>query len=484
MLEAAIESFAEANYDAGTQASATIFAKVDAIGDCGNDFTVTVTLRELEAEMSNYTLEVDLDKIMSPSGQTFVQTIHRDALCYALDVSITANEAATPAAHQALTTGDGFMNINQQSSGEEKRCFTGTKCNVVFESFDLEDFVEESNWQGDMLASYSGSVFVESSCQLVDGNVTIYYKTDATAESMEQVVQVNVHEVTKILPSNDSNIHTFEATIPVQNVYGYYGAHVELFDATQNSDYTEIWTEEFNLWAPPCYLDVTQFEKEGQTHNLAQSRVAFDLSISLAHHGSRACNSMSALVTIKTGERITFGHLLSAADLEQAIESAFDFTVIVSSADVSSAHITFSDENALYDAVEVIDPVYSAEAPTTCEIEVREFCLISMTPEAAPSTRYSFEFDLSMVASPVCTNLLGTLDIVSSDGTYLGDVTINHDELIDALECDCDKHLIVTADVLNPTGEFYGQLDVREEASGLVEITDSCVFIPDATTTV
>lgn len=122
----------------------------------------------------------------------------------------------------------------------------------------------------------------------------------------------------------------------------------------------------------------------------------------------------------------------------------------------------------------MIDPVYVAETATTCEIEVREFCLTSMTASQEEG-RFDFEFDLQVVAAPVCENLQATLDIVDTQGEYLGNVKLNHDELIDAIECDCDKHFIVTADATG-LGDYYGQIDIREASSGLIEIQDSCVY--------
>ena len=119
------------------------------------------------------------------------------------------------------------------------------------------------------------------------------------------------------------------------------------------------------------------------------------------------------------------------------------------------------------------------ESATSCEIQVREFCLTSMEP-AEQEGRYIFTFDLTVIAAPICENLEATLDLANGQGEYLGNVSLNHDELIDAIECDCDKQFVVTADAETSYGDFYGQLVVREAASGLVEITDSCVLTKEA----
>lgn len=54
-------------------------------------------------------------------------------------------------------------------------------------------------------------------------------------------------------------------------------------------------------WEPPCYLEVTNFSKTGQKHTIDHLYVELDMSLSVAQHGDRACNSTWGSVTLGTG---------------------------------------------------------------------------------------------------------------------------------------------------------------------------------------
>lgn len=166
-------------------------------------------------------------------------------------------------------------------------------------------------------------------------------------------------------------------------------------------------------------------------------------------------------------------HKLSAEDIQTAIDSGFDFTVIVDSDSVSDAEVTYSDKNAADDATDDIPAVYTPQISTVCAVEVRDFCLTEVV--AGEDGRSDFTFHINVIASPVCKTLSASLDIVNSNGEYLGNVSITQGDLLDTIECDCDKEFTVTADS-SAIGSFYGQLDIRDSDSGLIEILDSCTF--------
>jgi len=80
-----------------------------------------------------------------------------------------------------------------------------------------------------------------------------------------------------------------------------YGAELKIYnDEVDSEEKTE--RTDFSLWAPPCYLTVTEFAKVGQVHNLPQNKVAIDLSLGLIHHGDNACKAQEAVVEIKNAE--------------------------------------------------------------------------------------------------------------------------------------------------------------------------------------
>jgi hypothetical protein len=80
-----------------------------------------------------------------------------------------------------------------------------------------------------------------------------------------------------------------------------YGAELKIYNDVDNSE-EETERTDFSLWAPPCYLKVTEFEKVGQVHNLPQNKVAIDLYLGLRHHGDKACKAQEAVVEIKNAE--------------------------------------------------------------------------------------------------------------------------------------------------------------------------------------
>jgi len=468
-----ITEFREANYDTGVQAAALMNARVSAIGDCGEDFAITAVLSEDAAEKTVYDLVVDQAAIMSEAGQDFEQTIHRDALCYKFTVTITASDAQSVEAHLALTTsGDGFVNILTASDVEDK-CFQGTKCNLDIESFEFDKFEEVKDWSEGVNVFFNAVVFAETSCQGFEATLNAYY------QDFEEIAGTTPGTSEFATPLEEHGMYEFTSVaVEAENLQGDYFGELIVSNAEQTADTATARTEA-STWNPPCYLYVDTFKENGSSVSLSEDKVALDLQISLSHEGDNACNSMSALVTISHGENVEFMHFLSASDLEAAIEGSFDFTVIVPSNEAAVAMIAFSDDNAADDATDLIDPAYVPESATSCEIQVREFCLTSMEP-AEEQGRYIFTFDLTVIAAPICENLEATLDLANAQGEYLGNVSLDHDELIDAIECDCDKQFVVTADAESAYGDFYGQLVVREAASGLVEITDSCVLTKES----
>lgn len=140
-----------------------------------------------------------------------------------------------------------------------------------------------------------------------------------------------------------------------------------------------------------------------------------------------------------------------------------------------SAQLTFDDSNNdQAPATEVLRDIFSLKVGDECVIDIRNFQLIDVTPN--PSGRWEFEFTLRVLATSACGTLDSSLDIVNGI-SYLASVGLKHEDVIDAIDCNCDKVIVVSADVEDgASGEFYGQLDVRDEESGVIQITDSCVF--------
>lgn len=241
-----------------------------------------------------------------------------------------------------------------------------------------------------------------------------------TAEGDVKVSDLDIDETNDITRTNGTlTLNNLEIEFP--NKQGEYYGWIRIFNTKDDSNEDSEASENF-IWNPPCYLEVLEFSKDGQEHNLPMDKVAIDLKISLAHHGDNACVDQSALVSIWNGATQTFSHKLSATDIQSAIQSSFDFTVIVPSNEVSSAHLSYDDSNA-DEASAYIDPVYVPEIATECAIEIKTFCLTGVSDLV--DGRATFTFDMSVVASPLCQSLTASLDIVNDAGVYLGNVSLD-----------------------------------------------------------
>lgn len=68
------------------------------------------------------------------------------------------------------------------------------------------------------------------------------------------------------------------------------------------------------------------------------------------------------------------------------------------------------------------------------------------------------------------------MDIIQED-QFLGHVDIDEQAIIDAFDCDCTNNFSVQADYDGVTpGDVYGQLDIRNSAEAIIQITDSCTL--------
>ena len=112
------------------------------------------------------------------------------------------------------------------------------------------------------------------------------------------------------------------------------------------------------------------------------------------------------------------------------------------------------------------------ESPSdySCNVEVVDFCL----DDAFQVTdgRWGFNFTIRVEANSKCGALTASMDLVQ-DGNYLGEVSIDGNDIIDVFNCQCEKTFTVYADYDGSPGEFYGQMDIRNGQHQVVKITDS-----------
>ena len=191
--------------------------------------------------------------------------------------------------HQADTSDEGFTNILADSAASSGNSLSPV-CNVEIESFEFGTYAEQSDWTGPVLATYSGSIYAEAACN--DLSATVKFMDS------ELAVYIVSAPVTLIAPTEEGSlIWTFEVTVAAPNDFGYYFGALTAFDGTNEADIDTMNTGDY-LWSPPCYLDVVSFAKTGQDVSINHQKTHIAYNIALAAHGSNACNSTTALLTL------------------------------------------------------------------------------------------------------------------------------------------------------------------------------------------
>jgi len=141
-----------------------------------------------------------------------------------------------------------------------------------------------------MLATYSGSIYAEAACN----------NLAATLKFMDTDLAVYLVSAPVVLVAPvdaGSLVWTFTATISAPNDFGYYYGALSAYDGTNEADIDTMNTGDF-LWSPPCYLDVVNFVLTGQTASVDATKTGLTYNIALAAHGSNACNTTSAVLTL------------------------------------------------------------------------------------------------------------------------------------------------------------------------------------------
>ena len=144
---------------------------------------------------------------------------------------------------------------------------------------------EETDWSGPMLANFEGVISAEKACKNFTADLKLHYKEKGNYVA-------NIHPtLTKV----DIYTYSFKTSVEADNLYGYYMGKLHAYDYSNQVDQDYADSEEL-LWEPPCYLEISKFEKLDQDTTIDSYRTNLEYSLGLKQHGHKACNNSLATV--------------------------------------------------------------------------------------------------------------------------------------------------------------------------------------------
>ena len=315
-----------------------------------------------------------------------------------------------------------------------------------------------------MLASYSGQVAAEYTCQNLAAQLRL------KGEDSTSYISAGTPEFVQL----DTYTYNFTITLEGPNVYGNYFGKLQAYDASNEADKAWAQTDEF-LWDPPCYLEIVNFNKIDQYTTVDDVMTQLSYNIEVAEHGDNACRDDHLEVIMAGTDGNKFRHWFDENDREKALQPyGFNYTVQIASAGAPSAKIEWKDVRAVENQTAEAHG-YIASNELDCRVNVMDFCLVDAAPIADETNRWNFDFTIRVQSNSNCGTLSAWMDLIYDEGTYMGGVSIPGETLVDSFNCNCEKTFSVEADYDGTPGDVYGQLDIRNSAQQIVQITDSCI---------
>lgn len=196
----------------------------------------------------------------------------------------------------------------------------------------------------------------------------------------------------------------------------------------------------------------------------------------LGQDGALACTDTWGKFAIHDANgATTFETMIQGDDMKAAIAGTYDFTVALPASDIDSAIMVANDTAATYGAVATLDAAYAQPEDPNCYVDVRDFCLTDARA-SSESGKWEFDFTIRVESNSNCGSVDASLDIVADDD-FLGNVALDHQDIVSAFDCECDKTITVTADYDGASGDsLYGQLSISNSQSANIQLTNSCTF--------
>ena len=448
-------SLAENNVSADIASTANLVVKAETIGECGDLFEYALVLHSNNTESMDISSAIDLSTseqsaIFSESGLEMSIDVARDDAQYWLYFSIEATESPRE---------DDYVKIFAEDTSEQF-VYGGIPCAVQIYDFNLFEHSVSEISLNSFGSEWSFVLEWEPNCENLKATVKIFNSDDEVVGSSSINHSAILNEDWYVdVATEDSN------------EFGEYYAKLYFTDIEHETAVQHAGPIYVNN-VPLCHLYVDSFDQTAFDFSVDEAHFELGVHVALSHAGDNACLSSEATVSLMAGDNVVFVHEISASDLAAANSGSFDFSIVEDvDAAVSRAVVNYTDSNAPVAAAANFDIVAAAAGP--CEIEIENFCLIDVIAGEAEADA-TFDFSLVVRSTPSCADLEVSIDIVQ-EGQYLGNVVIDAADVVSAVECNCDTTFSVTAPAA-VTGEFYGQIDVREPTTGKIYISDSTPF--------
>jgi hypothetical protein len=183
----------------------------------------------------------------------------------------------------------------------------------------LEGYQEVNEWKENVLATYSGIVYAEESCNSVVAFLRI--KNSTSDDYYFNSTRVS------LVADADGMTYTWTESLEAPNVQEAYVGKVKVQDSNNAVDMSVNNTEP-EWWMPPCYVEVDNFAKTNQVDSTDGLRTSLSYNVKLAHHGDNACNASTATVSLNSGGIDNFWMVLDETDYEVALsDDGFDFSI-------------------------------------------------------------------------------------------------------------------------------------------------------------
>jgi len=168
---------------------------------------------------------------------------------------------------------------------------------------------------------------------------------------------------------------------------------------------------------------------------------------------------------------------LKEADVHSALYAeGFNMTASVDNIKNSYYHgmLSYGDKDSILNATQTIDNVHNFTAGE-CRIEMVHFEAANTTETEGTPKMLSVDFEVLFKHSAGCNGVDMTIDLVKN-GQYLSNVDADMNEAAAAYVSESLSIVTISAPVDSFVGDYYAQIDIREETTGIAYIYDSEVF--------